>query len=261
MAPTLAPPAGGFKWRDDEYWNKHEGLMTQTWPKQMESRERVKNKPMTINCRTMSAANLPEMTRRPRDRPSTVPANLPSNMVGRRFLDNIDAFMGKSPAPVEADSAPSTPGRGRNGSNSGGQQRSRSEAEIGQGRGGRGADPRSPFKANMYFFEAGMAKAEPLNMREQDRIAYGLPPKAAQAGGNRGRGGPPARGGQMVRNMKMGPADMGGMGKGGMQINGVSVPYTNNQQYGQRSGEAERPSQAHLVKGKTRTDSNVVMGM
>lgn len=264
MSPTLAPPAGGFKWRDDEYWNKHEGLMTQTWPHQMEGRERVKNKPITINARTLSAAGLPEMTMRPGGRPSTVPANMPSN--GRRFLDNLDNFMGKpqaqeapamgQPTPFTSmmlnqaqldnhGSAPSTPG-GRQRSSA--ERRSNSAVEIGQGRRvpNPGADPRSKFKGNMYFFDGGMGRSQHLCVTEKDRVAYGLSPKVMSRVGAGSR----AQMGKM-----MGPGD-------GLQMTGVAVgPYTNNQLYGARSTEADRPPSAAEKGRKMKTVSSVIMGM
>lgn len=185
VAPTLAPPAGGFKWRDDEYWNKHEGLMTQTWPHHFEGRERTKNKPMTINARTLSAANLPEMTIRPRDRPSTVPANMPSQ--GKRFLDHVQDYMGGNNE--QPESAPSTPGRMPRATSGVAERRALSSSELGV----RGAPRRRPvqhhgkFKENMYYFKAGMAMAEPLNPRTKERQAFGLTPfsqmKARAAGG------------------------------------------------------------------------------
>lgn len=242
MTPTLAPPAGGFKWRDDEYWNKHEGLMTQTWPHRYETRERVKNKSMTINARTLSAAGLQDMSVRPGQRPATVPASLPS--AGRRFLDNIDNFMGKNNgAPAQLDSVPSTPGRrGRSTAD----QRSNSLVELGNGRQRAPAvnDPKSKFKDNMYFFQGGMARAEPLNINEKDRVAYGLVRKAPGTIASYVKAPGPA--------MKL-PMPIG--------MKGGAVPYTNNQIYGARSAEGERPSSAADKGRKQKTMSDVVMGM
>lgn len=240
--PGLAPPAGGFKWKDDEYWNKHEGLMTVAWPHQYEGRERVKNKPMTINARTLSCSN-----GLGRARPSTVPTNMPSQ--GRRFLDNIDSYMGR-PA-VELDSEVNTPGRPQR---SPAKIRSASAAQLSPA-----ADQhRGPFKDNMYFFNAGMGRAEPLgNTGDQDRIAYGLAPigySAKPLGGRRLGAGP-----MMIRNMG------GGAANGSMpfdaKVNGVAVAYTNNQQYGTTAQQGERPSSAAHNGRKKKTTSNVVMGM
>lgn len=235
MAPTLAPPAGGFKWKDDEYWNKHEGLMTLTWPHHFEGRERVKNKPITINARSLSAANLPEMTLRPRcERPSTVPANMPSNM-GRRFLDNIDSYMGKNDVGGQLESSPSTPGR-RGG---GPADRRAYSSEIGMPR-NRVADSKSKFKDNMYVFGAGMGRAEPLIPRDE--------------GARRLPGGAPPRYRKMEQMMKVTSKPM--------NMTGVAIgPYTNNQLYGARAGEADRPSSAADKGRKLRTVSSVVMGM
>lgn len=256
MAPTLAPPAGGFKWKDDEYWNSHEGLMTQTWPHKVESRERTKNKPMTINMRTLSAANLPTMTIRPRDRPSTVPANMPSQ--GKRFLDNIDMYMGKPITAAELDSRPSTPG-GRGGQRSSAERRVQSQAELGRPGNYKLPEGRNPFKDkfrdNNYVFSAGMGRAEPLNgTSDQDRIAYGLAPRYAQKplGGRRGAGGP-----GMVGKM----SGMRGMEISGMGMKGISAPYTNNAMYGMTVGQAERPSSAAQKGREMKLHSNVIMGM
>jgi hypothetical protein len=182
---------------------------------------------------------------------------MPSN--GRRFLDNIDMYMGKQPgAPgVEPGSAPSTPGRIGRGRGIA-DRRSASEAIVG-GRKAQGPlDPRSPFKTNMYFFENGMGAAEHLgNTRQEERAAYGLSDLGTQklpgGGGRRGGGG-------MMR--KMVGADVNGTSTPmNLQMNGVAVPYTNNQIYGNRAAEGEPPSSAADKGRKARTNSNVIMGM
>lgn len=254
MAPSFAPPAGAWKWKDDEYWMKHEGLMTQTWPHHFEGRERTKNTPMTINARTLSAANLPEMTVRPGARPSTVPASFGSQSKGRRFLDNIDQYMGKagSGAPMEqSDSVPSTPGRGSAGPSQA-NRRAQSSSELGVGRRRQQKHPvcdrttgTGVFKDNMYFFGSGMARAEPLVQRsDQERAAYGLTPysqiKARMAAG-----------GQMRKMAMAGPQGP----QGAMGVQGVQ--FTTNQNYGNRVGEAGPP----VIVTKDKCGSNIVMGM
>jgi len=239
MAPTLAPPAGGWKWRDDEYWNKHEGLMTQTWPALMEKRELVKNKPMTINARTLSSGNLPGMTIRPRDRPKTVPADMGGGG-GRRFLDNIDLYMGKpGAAPGGADgSAPSTPGGGGRPRGTS-EMRSSSEAQLG---GGTRVDPRSPFKDNMYFFGAGMGSAEPLAVGSNDkaRATFGLRPM----GSPQNIYGAPAQG-QMIR--KMGPPITA--------FNGTSSPM------GMGGVNGLKMTNAAEGRKNNNSNANIMMGM
>jgi hypothetical protein len=257
MAPSMAPPAGGFKWRDDAYWGKNEGLMTVTWPHHYEGRERTKNTAMTINARTLSGANLPEMTIRPGDRPSTVPASFGSQNKGRRFLDNIDQYMGKdgSGAPMEqSDSVPNTPGRGCAGPSQA-KRRAMSSSELGVARRRQEKDAvccrtqgKGVFKDNMYFFGAGMARAEPLVQRsDQERAAYGLTPysqiKARMAAG-----------GQMRKMAMAGPqGPQGAMGAMGIQ----GVQFTTNQNYGNRAGEAGPP----VIVTKDKCGSNIVMGM
>jgi len=51
---TLAAPAGGFKFRNDDYWYAHEGLMTPHWPERYEARQTIKNRPITLNNRMMA---------------------------------------------------------------------------------------------------------------------------------------------------------------------------------------------------------------
>lgn len=148
MSPSLAPPAGGFKCRDDEYWNKHDGLMTSTWSHKIESQERLKNTPMSINHRSRSA--VPEMTLRPISRPRTVPADLSKEQIaGRRFLSQVQNS--------GSGSAPATPGR---------RVRSHSTADL-----------RRNFGDNMFVYGGSMGKAEPLSFKEA--IAGMTPPPVA----------------------------------------------------------------------------------
>jgi hypothetical protein len=145
MSPSLAPPAGGFKCRDDEYWNKHDGLMTLTWSHKIDKQERLKNSPMSINLRSLSASSLPEMTLRPTQRPRTVPADLSKEEIGgRRLLAQLG----------DTGSAPGTPGR-----------RSRKNST---------ADLRRNAHHNMFHFHADMGKAEPLT---SNQAVMGMPQK------------------------------------------------------------------------------------
>jgi len=210
--------------------------MTQTWPHKFEGRERTKNKPITINARTLSSANLSEMTLRPRDRPSTVPANMPSNQ-NRRFLDNIDQYMGKAPSD-QPGSTPSTPGRGR--ANSNADRRSPSSPALGVARRRQPVtDTKGKFKDNNYFFGSGMGRAEPLAMspaNDKARASYGLTPFS-----------------QMKAHMNAG-GQMRKMASPGFQVNGMN--FTTSQEYGCRAGEGEAPVYVQPDRGV-----NVIMGM
>lgn len=211
--------------------------MTQTWPHKFEGRERTKNKPTTINARSLSSATMQEMTLRPRDRPSTVPANMPSSQ-NRRFLDNIDQYMGKAPRD-QPGSTPSTPGRIRVNSNA--ERRVSSSTELGVARRRQPVtDTKGKFKDNQYFFNSGMGRAQSLNnVSDKDRASYGLTPFS-----------------QMKAHMNAGGA-MRKMASPGFQVTGLPMNFTTSTEYGCRAGEADAP----VYVRPERSGSNVVMGM
>lgn len=225
MSPSLAPPAGGFKCRDDEYWNKHGGLMTSSWSHKIESQERLKNAPMSINLRSRSAG-LPAMTLRPTSRPRTVPADLSKEQVaGRRFLSQFG----------DNDSAPATPGR---------RVRSNSTADL-----------RRNFADNMFVFNAGMGKAEPLSFKEFVAAGAGLTPPGSASNARR----------QMMLDGTSAPimnSRSGCATPTQSPMNAMSpAPFTCNQMYGARVHEGEAPPNSHINGRKTKTVSSVVMGM
>lgn len=249
-APTLAPPAGGFKWKDDEYWNKHEGLMTQTWPHLYESREKIKNKPMTINSRSFSGSGLGTLTLKPTDpraqRPQTVPTNMPSQ--GRRFLDNLDEYMGRSESKAENNAG--NPGRMH--SHGHAERRALSSGEIGHRRGPRAErHEERRFKENASHYQGGLGRAEPLNLREQDRAAYGLTPFVALQAKKHHTA--------SSKHLRKPAPEMAV--KGCASPLGARALFTDSAQYGSTAKQASPPPTDHIDKGKVRTASNVVMGM
>lgn len=78
--PSLAEAAGGYKWNDDDYQNRHEGLTTQGWPEAIRSRESLKNTRTSVHERSLRASmSLPQLGRQmdiSLNRPQTVPASL-----------------------------------------------------------------------------------------------------------------------------------------------------------------------------------------
>jgi len=56
-----APPAGSYKWRQDDYWYRHEGLMTIHWPDKYEANERKKNTPLSVNERLSMTRSMPDL--------------------------------------------------------------------------------------------------------------------------------------------------------------------------------------------------------
>mmetsp|Transcript_95453 Transcript_95453/g.165801 ORF Transcript_95453/g.165801 Transcript_95453/m.165801 type:complete len:272 (-) Transcript_95453:259-1074(-) len=271
MAPESHIPAGSYKWRADEYWQRHEGLMTIHWPERYQRRERAKNTPASVNVRTMNSSlaatlglNRTAMNSGPSDLLSPLKRDLLKKEAASAWApDDNFGFPNPGSPIVNSRNSSRRPSGAQRTSPARGMPPARAITPPGISRraiyGDRAARPKEGLGENTGEFRnfMGRSSSSPSFLQGgQER------PAVVNAWGTT----PPMTPTSSEKRRR--PVFDGSRSQFGLQNMTVAfpeedgpAPFTTNQIYGMRQVEAEPPSSAADKGRKLKTCSSVVMGM